>query len=109
MKPAALHFDWLSFIANVKSEPPPGDPPEVSIYTDQVFGANKGMPVLMLRLWYRTPRGIIGFIGDKVTGPQTIWSLIYADLIRAGRWAALEKVKLCFRPGWADDWDEVQP
>lgn len=109
MKPSVLHFDWWAFVNNARNEKPSGEPPEVKIYTDQTFGENKGMPVLLLRVWYDSPRGMIAYVGDRVTGPVTVWALIYADLIRILHWAATEGVKLSFAGAWAADWDEVQP
>jgi len=109
MKPSALHFDWDSFTAALVTHPPATTPGIVWLYVDHVHGVNNGQPTLVFRVWYHSPKGMVAFIGDVVTGPTSIWSVAMGKLIRTGHWATAAGVLLQWHGAWHDDWDEVQP
>lgn len=109
MKPTSLHFEWNSFAAALDHYPPITSPGLVWLYVDHVHGAKNGQPTLVFRVWYHSTRGMVAFIGDRVTGPQSTWAVAMGQLMRAGQWATAAGVLLQWHGAWSDDWEEVQP
>jgi hypothetical protein len=109
LKPSVLHFEWQSFLNGWDVNQPITTPGLVWLYVDHVHSTKNSHPTLVFRVWYHSPRGMIAYIGDQVTGPQNTWSLAMAKLIRTGHWATANGVLLQWHGAWMDDWDEVQP
>lgn len=109
MQPIALHFDWSSFTAALSTHPPITSPGLVWVYVAKVDGTKEKTPTLVFRVWYHSIRGMVAYVGDRSTGPQSATSLALAEVIQAGLWATSAGMTMQWAGAWADDWDEVQP
>lgn len=109
MRPSVLHFEWKSFLTSTVNDPPVSNPPEAYLWSGLVTPLDGVKPVLIFRVWYQGNRGLVGFVGDRSTGPASVLSAALADIMRAGEWADKAGVILTWRGAWSAEWDEVQP
>lgn len=90
-------FDWLSFAKGVELDAPSIDEKVVLVFAEQMD--DETCRVLVFRAWYYVGGVLKCFVGDRMSGPLTVWVKAAQNLIQLGQ--------LARRAGVTLQWDDL--